>query len=314
MIRFAKIPPRCPRIGRHVVVGVIGAVVAITTGIGCSRSGPRAGGATTPQAQEMRKKAELYALDAVKGAAEAEVDAHPELARKSGISRMVARLKKMNPLAHAETPVSTTVTPSPTPLPAPVPAAPVPTVRKPPPPPTTIAPPEPASAPPSSRGAKRVVIRERVASNIPHRTDAEAEDDVLRQAQDRIEQKLRELDPPVEYRPTVAVVKNEYVRKESRTVRPPTTQERDLLQATGYDPDRVYVEYTVEMTADQVRELRMQDRLGSALRVFGMITAVSLAGFLFLRIDEWSKGYLTSWLAFIAMALVGGAVAALVLV
>ena len=49
-----------------------------------------------------------------------------------------------------------------------------------------------------------------------------------------------------------------------------------------------------------VRELRTRDRIVSALRVFGVVTAVALAGFLFLRLDEWSKGYLTSWLAFIA--------------
>ena len=41
---------------------------------------------------------------------------------------------------------------------------------------------------------------------------------------------------------------------------------------------------------------------------------MALAGFLFLRLDEWTKGYLTSWLALGAAALGGGVVAALVFV
>jgi hypothetical protein len=41
---------------------------------------------------------------------------------------------------------------------------------------------------------------------------------------------------------------------------------------------------------------------------------VALAGFLFLRFDDWTRGYLTSWLAFLAAGLAGGVAAALFLV
>ena len=70
----------------------------------------------------------------------------------------------------------------------------------------------------------------------------------------------------------------------------------------------------MEVTADQVRALRTRDRVGGTLRVFGALAAISLAGFLFLRADEWTKGYLTRWLAVVAVLFAGGAAAALYLV
>jgi hypothetical protein len=76
----------------------------------------------------------------------------------------------------------------------------------------------------------------------------------------------------------------------------------------------VYVAYYVEVTGEQVRELRAQERVSSAIRAFGIVIAVALAGFLFLRADEWTKGYLTSWLAITAVVLAGGAAAALIFV
>jgi hypothetical protein len=302
MSRHAEPPARRSRTGRAALV--VGAVALLAlAGCGNRQSPQSVGGANTPKAQDARKRAEALAADAVKGAATAEVVAHPELEKSGGL---FGKLAKFNPWAK------TSAT-------APSKAAPPPPVV--PPTPKPIAPPPPVvvrrAEPPirtAARESSPAVVRERVTSGIPYRTEPEAEDDVVRQAQDRVEQKLRELDPPVQYRPSLAVVKNEYLRRDSRLVRQPLPHEKDLLLATGYDPDRVYVEYTVEVTADQVRELRTRDRLVSALRVFGVVTAVALAGFLFLRLDEWSRGYLTSWLAFIAVALGGGVVAALVLV
>ena len=45
-----------------------------------------------------------------------------------------------------------------------------------------------------------------------------------------------------------------------------------------------------------------------------LVIAFALAGFLFLRADEWTRGYLTTWLALCAAVLAGGAAAALVFV
>ncbi|HEY3789618.1 MAG TPA: hypothetical protein VGL71_12230, partial [Urbifossiella sp.] len=141
-----------------------------------------------------------------------------------------------------------------------------------------------------------------------------AETRALEDAQKLIEKRLRELDPPIEYLPPIPVVRNEYVRRDSRLVRLPNDSEKNAIAQAGYASDRKYVEYTVEVTADQVRELRTRNRVADGFRGLGMLTAISLAGFLFLRLDEWSKGYLTSWLALAAAGLGGGIIAAMLLV
>lgn len=287
--------PRRPSPARRwLAVGTVALLVGSAAGCNEPRK-PQAGGATTRQAQEARKQAEAMALAGAKAGADAQFAAHPGLHKKSFWEKITG----IGPTV----PVSTKASPAPPPPPAVVA-----TVKPEPPPAARGEPPVRAAA----RGSSPVVIRERVVSAIPYPTEAEAEDRALRDAQDRIEQKLRELDPPVDYRPSLAVVKNEYVR--DRKPRSPTETEKDLIRAAGYAPDRVYVEYTVELTAEQVRALRTRDRVTDGLRGLGIITAVALAGFLFLRLDEWTKGYLTSWLAVGAAALGGGVVAALVFV
>ncbi|MBN9121786.1 MAG: hypothetical protein J0I06_22040, partial [Planctomycetes bacterium] len=121
---------------------------------------------------------------------------------------------------------------------------------------------------------------------------------------------LADLDPPVRYKPSIDEVRAEFIRKDSRAVRPPNADERETFDRYGVTGNRVYVEYDVEVTAEQVRELRSQERSAAAVRVLGILFAVALAGFLFLRADEWTRGYLTSWLALAAVALAGGAAAA----
>lgn len=155
------------------------------------------------------------------------------------------------------------------------------------------------------------VIRERVAGTDPAPTEAEAERYAVIAAQDVIERRLAELDPPVKYRPSANEVEKEFLRKDSRGVRPPSGAEKELITKLQITGNPVYVEYDVEVTPDQVRQLRTRDRVADALRVFGMVAVLALAGFLFLRADEWTKGYLTRWLAAGAVLLAGGAAAAL---
>jgi len=159
-----------------------------------------------------------------------------------------------------------------------------------------------------------VAIRERVSGTLPAATEAEADEDSVAVACDTIERKLAELDPPVIYRPTVSEVKNEFIRRDGRNVRTPDPVEQKRFTPHGVGPNLVYVEYEVEVSADQVRELRTHNRVAESLVVVAGLTALALAGFLFLRLDEWSKGYLTRWLAIGAVALAAGAAAAVYLV
>ena len=115
------------------------------------------------------------------------------------------------------------------------------------------------------------------------------------------------------YHPSPNEVKNEFVRRDTRSVRPPNADERVILEAEKIDPNRVYVEYDVEVSADQVRDLRTRDRMADAVRMLGVLTAAAIAGFLFLRLDEWTGGYLTRWLAIGALALASGAAVGLYL-
>jgi hypothetical protein len=236
--------------------------------------------------------AETAAVEAAKAAANQQVAVHPDLRNPNAVNHSNERL----PGWHGIEPTIVISTDAPPVLQGPsFPIAPEPRGRK-------------------KRSASPALISERVVTEIPYPTEAEAETRALEDAQKLIEQRLRELDPPVEYRPAATVVKNEYLRRDSRLVRLPTDSEKVLLKQNGYDADRKYVEYTVEVTADQVRELRTRNRVADSLRGLGALAAVSLAGFFFLRLDEWSKGYLTSWLALAAAALGGGIIAALVFV
>jgi hypothetical protein len=263
-------------------------LVGLTCGLlfaaGCARPAPPAqqgGGSSASKAEKARKDAEALALDAVNGAASAQAQAVPGA---------TARRDKDIPFHVAIGP--NRVEPgAKMPAVAPVPSA-------------------PKSSP---RPGSATVVRERVASAVAA-TESEAETDALARACELVAQKLGELDPPVRYKPSAAEVKAEFLRKDSRTVRPPDANQRELLADAGITGNVVYVEYDVEVTADQVRELRSQERAGAALRVLGMLVAVALAGFLFLRADEWTKGYLTSWLAIAAVVLAGGAAAAFIFV
>lgn len=249
----------------------------------CARPAPPAGGATSRVAEKARRDAEALAVEGVTGAAAAQAKAVPELEVKyTAGDRVFAR--RVPPKGGWPKP----------------PAAPEPVM---------VAKAAPAPQAPTRPGPLPVV-RERVVSVVPYATEAEAEEDALALARDLVEKKLAELDPPIRRTVTASEVKAEFVRKDSRTVRPPDAEEKKTLAQYGVSGNLVYVEYDIEVTADQVRELRSQERVAGGLRVLGVLVAVALAGFLFLRADEWTRGYLTSWLALGAVALAGGAAAA----
>jgi hypothetical protein len=241
---------------------------------GCASKAPTPGGSTSSKAEKARKDAEALALSAVREGAEAQARAVPDARNSAAPLHNVTLNSDGSGRAVAL-----------------------------------------ASAPKSPpRPGVPAVVRERIKSTIPYSTEAEAEDDALTLAAELVEQKLASLDPPVKHKPSVGEVKAEFVRKDSRTVRPPDAEEKETFARYGVGGNLVYVEYDVEITADQIRELRSQERVSAGIRVLGMIVAVALAGFLFLRADEWTKGYLTRWLAIAAVVLAGGAAAALVFV
>jgi hypothetical protein len=272
-------------------------------GAGCKRV-PQPGGAQGSRPEQARKQAESFALIAVKGAAakaDLLVRAHPGGRGKIdkgiaatatgaggvGVSNVgTEAAAEPQPVAPAAPPASAS------------PTAPTVNVKRLPP----GANPRPGSPP---------VIKEHVVSS-PCASEAEADEDAVASCQELIERRLLELDPPIRYRPTKNEVRHEFTRADTRANRPfvPNPSDRELYEKV-VGKNLVLVEYDVEVTAAQVRELRTRDRLSLTLRVLGGLTVAALAGFLFLRADEWTKGYLTRWLAFAAVLLAGGTAAAL---
>lgn len=276
----------------------IGLCVALA---GCSAPAPTpAGGSSSSKADKARREAENLAVSGVNGGASAHAKHDPGAAVRHKLDINVTIDPGSVSFGKGTAADAATgkgaVPPAAGAQPAPAPAA-----------------PEQGSI---LRSAPRPgsLIRERVFAKGSFLTEAEAEEETLALAREKVEQYLARLDPPLRHAPSLGEVKAEFIRKDSRTVRPPTAAERAQYAAAEWPSNVVFVEYDIEITADQVRELRAQDRAASALRIVGIVLVVALAGFLFLRADEWTKGYLTRWLAFAAVLLAGGTAAALIFV
>jgi hypothetical protein len=153
-----------------------------------------------------------------------------------------------------------------------------------------------------------------VKSDRLHPNKEMALNDALTSAGKKIRDELRALDSPVEAHPGWAKVKEEYLRSESVRYIPPSDAEKKALADEGIDGTHmVWAEIDVEVTDGQVRELRSEDRVGTTGLVAAVGFVVVLAVFGFLRLDAWTKGYLTGGLAVAVVAAAGAAVALLVL-
>ena len=173
------------------------------------------------------------------------------------------------------------------------------------------------SRPPHERGpgrAEAAVRLTQVRSVSPHETRDRALADALAVARDRLLLEFREMDPPVRAIPTTDDIRANYLRPESVTEVHPSKEVQDAWRASNLDANRVWVEIDVEVTEDQLRELRSGYRLGWAGWGTAAVLIVVAALHGFLRIDAWTKGYLTTALALAAAAAAGGGVAVLYLV
>lgn len=275
---------------RSCVITFIAASVLASAG--CHRGAPAPGGASGSKPEAARKQAESLALNAITSAGNAQARARPELAvrRSNGI------LERIGVISPVSVPPNPPAVPA---LPASDGSATAMLARE---------APQPKAAP---RPGPSPVVRERIVSSLPYLSSADAEADAIKIACDVIEKQLAELDPPVRFRPTMNEVKNEFLRGDSRATRPLSAAERELFAKHDIKGNLVYVEFDVEVSPDQVRQLRTRDRVWDAARVVGTLTAIALAGFLFLRLDEYTKGYMTQWLAIAAVVLAGGAAAVL---
>jgi hypothetical protein len=156
-------------------------------------------------------------------------------------------------------------------------------------------------------------IRLHVRSDSPHPSRELAINDAVAVARVEIAEALRALDPPVAATPSWEKVRYQYLKPESVKEVQPSEADKAAWAEKGIDPNRVWAEIDVEVTEDQVRELRAEHRVGAAGWVGAAAFVVMLALYGFLRLDTWTKGYLTAALAAGIVAAAGAAVALLLL-
>lgn len=168
-----------------------------------------------------------------------------------------------------------------------------------------------------SPGKPKPVIKLQVKSDKPYPNKDMALNDALITAGGKIRDALRELNPPIENRPGWEKVKAEYLRPESVRYIEPTPEQKQAWAEQGEgridDVNRYWAEIDVEVTDEQVRELRSEGRVGTTGLVAAVGFVLVLALFGFLRLDAWTRGYLTGGLAVAVVAAAGAAVALLVL-
>lgn len=143
-----------------------------------------------------------------------------------------------------------------------------------------------------------------VRSRDAHLTTDAATTDAIEQARELIVKQLERLDPPVTRRPSFEAVRAKYVVPNSAvTVQPPDDLKAEWAKAK-LETNRVWVQVDVEVSAEQVRQLRGEERMIAVARIVGVLVFVlaGLAGFF--RLDALTKGHLTVALG-VGLALLG---------
>jgi hypothetical protein len=151
-------------------------------------------------------------------------------------------------------------------------------------------------------GSQPAIKLPAVRSSKPHPTKDQALADALAVARIELMKQLEALDPPIHARPSMATMKSEYVKGDVREL--PLSDEKNLVKQSKLNPNVRYVEIDLELTEHQVQQLRATERVTTAFRVGGVLFALIAAAYAFLRLDQWTKGYLTTWLGVGAAAVV----------
>ncbi len=134
----------------------------------------------------------------------------------------------------------------------------------------------------------------------PYRQDnmAEAERDALKEAQKALTDKLGGLVIPVE---AISITRKDFETPPDEVIK--------LWQTKGIETDRGWVSINARVTSESIRDARAKSRIATVGLFGGGTFLVVLLGYLFLRIDNATKGYLTWVLGGALVAIIAGAVA-----
>lgn len=151
----------------------------------------------------------------------------------------------------------------------------------------------------------------KIRSESPHSTRERALNDALLVAQKQLVERLRTSDSAMVTIPPIWVIRDQYIRQESVAEIHPTKAIQEEWAAANLDPNRVWVEFDLVVSPEQMRMLRAGQRRLYAGMWFGLVFVAIVAGYGFLRLDAMTKGYLTTVLGIAAGGLVLAAVVAL---
>jgi hypothetical protein len=146
----------------------------------------------------------------------------------------------------------------------------------------------------ADRPAKSTAVKlTGVKSGEPHPTKELALADALIVAQGQLADKLAKLDPPIDHAPGVGRIHTDFLRPDSvQVVRPPA----DVAAAwreKGLNPNLMWVTVDVEVSDDQVRQLRGDHRLTEHGPLFALPLVLAAGLWGFLRLDAWTRGHFT---------------------
>lgn len=172
-------------------------------------------------------------------------------------------------------------------------------------------PPRPAEAVSVNMIKSQPVIRlTAIRSSNPRPNKELALQDALNVARTELMKQLDLLEPPIHTKPSMVTMKQNYIKGEVREILP-SESEKEAIRASGLNSNVRWVEIDLELTESQVQKLRSAERVTDAFRMGALLFALIAAVYGFLRLDQWTKGYLTMWLGLGAGAAV--VVAALML-
>jgi hypothetical protein len=156
----------------------------------------------------------------------------------------------------------------------------------------------------------QVQWRASVKSQLPHSTNAAAWNDALKVAAHELFAHMHDQQPPLEYVPAM-----QFIRDRLKV----HAEEHKEYFAAPIDGYMYRIHLDVELRASHLmelyqhdRELRGQARQGTLARILVGIVAFALAVAAFVRLDDWTKGFLTIWLSLGAVGLVTAVIGGLI--
>jgi hypothetical protein len=120
-----------------------------------------------------------------------------------------------------------------------------------------------------------------------------ARESAIRAAVDKLHDYLLEQNPPVTQKPNTKFIRKLLIDQLEK-IEP---SDEPIMSRDG-KPEQMYrATIALKVDAEQIRDLRSQDRSSEALWILAGLGGLAAVVAGFFRIDAWTKGYLTSWLA-----------------